>query len=60
MKVRDILKRLEQDGWKLKSVEGSYRQLIHPTKPGKVTVSGHPSIERPVRHAIIYFETCGL
>jgi predicted RNA binding protein YcfA (HicA-like mRNA interferase family) len=47
MKVRDVLKRLEQDGWVLKSVEGSHRQLVHPIKPGKVTVPGHPSIEVP-------------
>ena len=47
MKVRDLLKRLEQDGWRLKNVEGSHRQLVHPVKAGKVTVSGHPSIEVP-------------
>ena len=44
-KIRDILKRLEADGWTFKSQEGSHRQLIHPTKPGKVTVAGHPSKE---------------
>ncbi|HEX6384430.1 MAG TPA: type II toxin-antitoxin system HicA family toxin [Anaerolineae bacterium] len=26
MKVRDIIKRLEQDGWYLISIEGSHRQ----------------------------------
>ncbi|MGB7168359.1 MAG: type II toxin-antitoxin system HicA family toxin [Acidobacteriaceae bacterium] len=24
---------------------GSHRQFKHPTKPGKVTVAGHPSVE---------------
>lgn len=47
MKVRDVMKLLEQDGWALKSTEGSHRQFVHRTKRGKVTVSGHPSIEVP-------------
>lgn len=42
MKVRDILKRLADDGWQLKNTEGSHRQFTHPTKPGKVTVNGKP------------------
>ena len=42
MKVRDILKRLTEDGWTLKNIEGSHRQFTHPTKPGKVTVNGKP------------------
>jgi predicted RNA binding protein YcfA (HicA-like mRNA interferase family) len=47
MKVRDVLKLPEGDGWVLKSVEGSHRQFVHRTKRGKVTVPGHPSIEVP-------------
>lgn len=45
MKVRDVLKELNKDGWIFRNQEGSHRQLIHPTKPGKVTVHGHPSLE---------------
>jgi predicted RNA binding protein YcfA (HicA-like mRNA interferase family) len=41
MKVREILKLLRDDGWYLVAVEGSHRQFKHPTKPGRVTVSGH-------------------
>ncbi|HZY86468.1 MAG TPA: type II toxin-antitoxin system HicA family toxin [Gemmataceae bacterium] len=40
MKVRDIIKLLEQDGWCLVRTRGSHRQFKHPTKPGKVTVPG--------------------
>ena len=47
MKVRDVLTRLRGDGWVLKNQEGSHRQFIHPTKPGKVTVAGHDSDEMP-------------
>jgi len=45
MKVRDLLKRLHEDGWRLRNTEGSHRQLIHNRKPGKVTVNGHLSEE---------------
>ena len=43
VKVRDVLKLLRNDGWSLITTAGSHRQLKHPTKPGRVTVSGHPS-----------------
>ncbi len=43
MKVREILKLLKEDGWYLVTTEGSHRQFKHPEKPGRVTVSGHPS-----------------
>jgi len=36
----EILKRLSDDGWMLKKWRGSHRQLVHPEKPGKVTVAG--------------------
>lgn len=47
MKVRDVIKTLERDGWYLSNTEGSHRQFKHPTKPGKVTVSGKPGIDVP-------------
>ena len=43
MKVREILKLLRDDGWYVIITEGSHRQLKHPVKPGRTTVSGHPS-----------------
>lgn len=43
MKIRDIIKLLEQDGWVLVAQKGSHRQFKHPTKPGRVTVAGKPS-----------------
>jgi predicted RNA binding protein YcfA (HicA-like mRNA interferase family) len=47
VKVRDIIHRLEADGWREKRTRGSHRQFIHPTKPGKVTVSGNASKDVP-------------
>ena len=43
MKVRELLKLLRKDGWEIDRTRGDHRQLVHPTKPGTVTVSGHPS-----------------
>jgi predicted RNA binding protein YcfA (HicA-like mRNA interferase family) len=43
MKVRDIIKMVEQDGWKQVRQNGSHRQFHHPVKPGTVTIAGHPS-----------------
>ena len=41
MKVRDVIKNLESDGWRLARTKGSHRQYKHPHKPGVVTVPGH-------------------
>jgi predicted RNA binding protein YcfA (HicA-like mRNA interferase family) len=38
MKVREVIRMLEQDGWYLDRTRGSHRQYKHPKKPGLVTV----------------------
>ncbi len=43
MKVRDVLKRLKEDGWYVARQRGSHRILKHPVKKGIVVVAGHPS-----------------
>ncbi|MDD5313509.1 MAG: type II toxin-antitoxin system HicA family toxin [Dehalococcoidia bacterium] len=43
MKVRDVIKLIEADGWFLVVTEGSHRQYKHPTKKGRVTIAGHPA-----------------
>jgi predicted RNA binding protein YcfA (HicA-like mRNA interferase family) len=45
MKVRDVLKKLEADGWYVARTKGSHRILKHPVKRGIVVVAGHPSKE---------------
>jgi predicted RNA binding protein YcfA (HicA-like mRNA interferase family) len=42
MKVRDILRRIADDGWDQVRQRGSHRQFKHATKPGLVTVAGKP------------------
>ena len=45
MKVRAIIKLIEDDGWQQVPTRGSHRQYRHPGKPGRVTVPGKPSDE---------------
>ncbi|TAJ23896.1 MAG: type II toxin-antitoxin system HicA family toxin [Nitrospirae bacterium] len=46
MKIRDIIRLIEADGWFLVVTKGSHRQYKHQnkhqTKPGRVTIAGHP------------------
>lgn len=41
MKIREVIKLIEADGWYLVRMKGSHRQYKHPTKPGRVTIAGH-------------------
>jgi len=41
MKVREIIKRIEKDGWYLARIKGDHRQYKHPSKKGLVTILGH-------------------
>ena len=43
MKVREVIKMIELDGWFYVVTRGSHRQFKHPVKRGRVTVSGHPN-----------------
>ena len=41
MKVRDIIKLIENDGWCLVWQKGSHKQFKHSVKKGLVTISSH-------------------
>ena len=43
MKVRDVIKLIESDGWYVVAMRGSHRQYKHPKKQGRVTIAGHMS-----------------
>jgi len=43
MKVRDVVRLIEADGWYLAATRGSHRQYKHARKAGRVTVAGKPS-----------------
>jgi predicted RNA binding protein YcfA (HicA-like mRNA interferase family) len=42
LKVRDVIRMIEADGWFQVRQRRSHRQFKHPTKPGLVTVAGKP------------------
>jgi len=48
MDSREIIRRLEADGWYRVGQRGSHVQFKHPTKPGRVTVP-HPGKDIPAK-----------
>ncbi len=42
MKVRDVLRLIQKDGWYLARTRGSHRQFKHDDKSGLVTIPGKP------------------
>jgi predicted RNA binding protein YcfA (HicA-like mRNA interferase family) len=52
VKVRDLVRLLESNGWQHKTTKGIHRQFRHPTKGMVVTVSGQLGRDNPDR----YFE----
>lgn len=48
MKVHDVIKILENDGWYLVRTRGSHRHFKHPVKAGIVTVAGKMSVDVPI------------
>jgi predicted RNA binding protein YcfA (HicA-like mRNA interferase family) len=47
VKVREVIRMLERDGWVLVTTVGSHRQFKHSTKRGRVTVSGSLGDDMP-------------
>jgi predicted RNA binding protein YcfA (HicA-like mRNA interferase family) len=55
MKVRDLIRLLEQNGWVLNRTRGDHRQFVPPDRRGVVTVSGNLGRDMPsgTLHAIL-------
>jgi len=47
VKVREVIRMLLDDGWMLVVTRGSHRQFKHPSKPGRVTISGQLGDDMP-------------
>jgi predicted RNA binding protein YcfA (HicA-like mRNA interferase family) len=47
VKVKELIKLIENDGWFLIRTRGSHRQFHHPVKSGTVTIAGKESINVP-------------
>lgn len=46
MNSRDVIRRLEREGWRRVASKGSHHQYKHPDRPGRVTVP-HPKRDLP-------------
>lgn len=47
MNSREVIRRLEAEGWFEVAQRGSHKQFRHPDKPGRVTVP-HPGRDIPI------------
>jgi len=47
MKVRELIKSLQDDGWQQVRMRGSHRQFRHRAKPGTITVAGKLGADIP-------------
>jgi predicted RNA binding protein YcfA (HicA-like mRNA interferase family) len=47
LKVREVIRRIEEDGWRFERQRGSHRIYRHPRKRGTVTISGRPGQDVP-------------
>jgi predicted RNA binding protein YcfA (HicA-like mRNA interferase family) len=57
MKYREIIKRIEADGWYWKRTNGSHRIYKHPTKTGTVAVGAQKTC---LRHGEEYLSQAAL
>jgi predicted RNA binding protein YcfA (HicA-like mRNA interferase family) len=47
VKVRDVIRAIETDGWVLVRMRGSHRQFRHARKRGTVTIAGNLNLDMP-------------
>jgi predicted RNA binding protein YcfA (HicA-like mRNA interferase family) len=48
VKVRDLLRLVQSDGWQHVRTTGSHRHYKHPSKPNVITIPGHLNDDVPV------------
>jgi predicted RNA binding protein YcfA (HicA-like mRNA interferase family) len=62
MKIREVIKLIEKDGWYLVRVKGDHRQYKHHSKKGLVTISGHfnEDIAKGTLNSILKLKQAGL
>ncbi len=60
MKVREILRLIEEDGWFLVRTRGSHHQFHHRTKAGTVTVAGNLNDDLPKKTQQSILKQAGL
>jgi predicted RNA binding protein YcfA (HicA-like mRNA interferase family) len=60
MKVKELVKLGEADGWEQVRMKGSHQQFKHSDKIGTVTIAGKPSIDVPPGTASNVLKQAGL
>jgi predicted RNA binding protein YcfA (HicA-like mRNA interferase family) len=60
MKIRTMIRILEDDGWYLTAQKGSHQQYKHPVKPGRVTIAGHPAHDLAIGTEKMIMKQAGL
>jgi predicted RNA binding protein YcfA (HicA-like mRNA interferase family) len=60
MNAAAVVRLLEKHGWILKTQKGSHKQLVHPRKPGKITVASHGKKDIPPGTLNAIFKQAGL
>jgi predicted RNA binding protein YcfA (HicA-like mRNA interferase family) len=60
LKVRELIRLVEKDGWIHVRTTGSHRQFHHPRKPGTVTIAGKPSVDVPPKTMASVLRQAGL
>lgn len=60
MKVREIIKLIETDGWYMKRMKGSHRQYKHNIKKGLVTIAGHPNDDMAIKTLKSIYKQAGI
>jgi predicted RNA binding protein YcfA (HicA-like mRNA interferase family) len=60
MKVRELIRLLQDDGWHHVRTRGSHRQFRHPERSGTVTVAGKLGIDIPAGTLDSILKSAGL
>ena len=60
VKVRDVVRLLEDDGWRLDRQRGSHRQYRHADKRGTVTIAGQAGDELKTGTLASIFRQAGI
>jgi len=47
VKVRELIRIVQAEGWYIVLTRGSHREFHHAGKPGTVTIAGKPSLDVP-------------
>ncbi|HEX5319901.1 MAG TPA: type II toxin-antitoxin system HicA family toxin [Stellaceae bacterium] len=60
MTPREVIRILEEDGWRQVRSKGSHRQFRHPNKPGLVTIAMHGNRDLKIRDLVSIERQSGL